>query len=325
MGKWGLKVSALSFGTWTTFGQQVNCAEATQLVAQAFEAGVNLFDTAEAYDNGYAEQILGSALLSLSVSRDNYIISTKVFWGGPAPTQTGLNRKHIIEACEASLRRLRTDHLDIFLCHRPDPETPLEETVRAMSDLVAMGKVIYWGTSEWPAQMIREADRLATQTNSARPVVEQAQYNLFTRKRVEDEYLSLFEDLGIGLFAWSPLAGGVLSGKYRSGIPHRSRASFQHNRWFKDRIESEEGRRRVQLAADMSNMLAGSGIAPATAAIAWCLSRPNISSVVLGCSTSHQLTENLRALDVFSRENETLPINIVDALNFIAQPLQGSA
>ncbi|NMW25526.1 aldo/keto reductase, partial [Rhodanobacter denitrificans] len=226
LGKSGLQLSALSFGAWVTFGRQVGRAQARELLALAHDRGVNFFDNAETYNNGVAEQVMGDVLADLRFPRDSYCVSSKVFFGAydkPLPTQRGLSRKHVMEACHQALQRLRLDYLDLYFCHRPDPDTPIAETVAAMDTLVRQGKVLYWGTSEWPAEAIHEAHRIARENHLHAPVMEQPQYNLLHRERVELEYAPLYEAYGMGTTIWSPLASGLLSGKYNDGVPADSR------------------------------------------------------------------------------------------------------
>ena len=246
LGKSGLQVSELSFGAWVTFAQQISEATAERLMTIAYDAGVNFFDNAEAYANGKAEIVMGKILRRRGWGRDTFLVSSKVFWGGDLPNQEGLSRKHVIEACHAALRRLQVDYLDLYFCHRPDPNTPIEETVRAMSDLVAQGKVLYWGTSEWGAREITQAHRIARDLRLVPPTMEQPQYNMFHRERVEKELAPLYKRFGLGLTIWSPLASGLLTGKYNDGDPGDTRTSLKDYEWLRELFENDEARRRLE-------------------------------------------------------------------------------
>lgn len=299
LGSSGLKLSALSFGAWVTFANQLDRGQARALIAQAFEAGINFFDNAETYANGEAERIMGDVLADLRLPRDAWCVSSKVYFGAhdhPAPTQKGLSRKHVIEACEQALRRLRVEHLDLYYCHRPDPETPIAETVGAMDSLIRQGKVLYWGTSEWPAESIAEAARIAAERGWYAPTMEQPEYNLLHRDRVEVEYAPLYASLGLGTTTWSPLASGVLTGKYAAGIPADSRMATPGYEWLARRLASPEGQARLERVRRFAALAAEIGAKPAQLAIAWCLRSPHVSSVILGASRAEQLRENLGAL-----------------------------
>ncbi|MBS0192696.1 MAG: aldo/keto reductase [Proteobacteria bacterium] len=301
LGASGLKLSALSFGAWVTFGNQFDRGEARELIAQAFDAGINFFDNAETYANGEAERIMGDVLADLRLPRDAWCVSSKVYFGAhdhPAPTQKGLSRKHVIEACEQALRRLRVEHLDLYYCHRPDPDTPIAETVGAMDTLIRQGKVLYWGTSEWPAESIAEAARIAAERGWYAPSMEQPEYNLLHRERVEVEYAPLYASLGLGTTIWSPLASGLLTGKYADGIPTGSRMATPGYEWLARRMTSAEGQARLARARRFTTLAVELGVKPAQLAIAWCLRNPHVSSVILGASRPEQLRENLGALAV---------------------------
>ena len=304
LGKSGLKVSALSFGSWVTFGSQVDVRSARELMACAYDAGVNFFDNAEVYAAGESERIMGRALEALGWGRDSYCVSSKVYWGGKLPTQRGLSRKHVHDACHAALRRLQVDYLDLFFCHRPDLETPIEETVRAMNDLVAQGKVLYWGTSEWSAEQIAEAAGVARALGLQGPAMEQPQYNMFVREKVEVEFHRLYETLGLGTTTWSPLASGILSGKYERGIPKGSRVLLPDYAWLRERFEDDEGRTRIATTARLAPIAAEVGASLAQLAVAWCLANPHVSTVILGASKLNQLEETLGALPVVPRLTE---------------------
>ena len=298
LGGSGLKLSALSFGSWVTFSFQADGAAAGELMALAYDRGINFFDNAEVYAAGESERIMGGVLRTLGWGRDTFCVSSKVYWGGDRPTQRGLHRKHIFDACHAALRRLQVDYLDLYYCHRPDLETPIEETVRAMHDLVQQGKVMYWGTSEWDARQIQEAYGLARQHSLTPPTMEQPQYNMLHRDKVEREFHPLYREIGLGTTTWSPLASGILTGKYRDGVPPGSRMTVPDYQWLREQaIDSEEGKAKIRKAAELEGMARELGITPAQLAIAWCLRNPNVSSVILGATRAEQLTENLDALD----------------------------
>ncbi len=301
LGRAGLQVSSLSFGSWVTFSFQVDQGKARDLMSAAYDAGVNFFDNAEVYASGESERIMGAALKKLGWSRDSWCVSSKVYWGGDLPTQRGLHRKHVVDACHAALKRLQVDYLDLFFCHRPDVETPIEETVRVMDDLIRQGKVLYWGTSEWSAQQIQEAYGIARQYGLNPPSMEQPEYNMFQRDKVEREFAPLYSGIGLGTTIWSPLASGVLTGKYSDGIPEGSRMSVPDYQWLKERaLDSDEGRERISKAARIAEIAGELGCTPAQLAIAWCLKNPNVSTVILGASRVEQLEENLASVETVS-------------------------
>ena len=301
LGRSGLKVSALSFGSWVTFGPQIDTAQAEACLKAAYDAGVNFFDNAEAYAKGKSEIIMGEALKRLGWRRDSYCVSSKVCFGSvnnPEPTQRGLSRKHVVEACHQALERLQVDYLDLYFCHRPDPETPIEETVRAMHDLIAQGKVLYWGTSEWSAQEITEAYGVAREFHLTPPSMEQPEYNMLIRARFEQDYAPLFERFGMGTTIWSPLASGLLTGKYNDGVPADCRFSVDGFGWLKDRVLRGN---RVEIVKRLSRLADEIGISMTHLALAWCLKSPNVSTVILGASRVEQLTDNLGALEAVER------------------------
>ena len=298
LGKSGLQVSALSFGSWVTFAKQVGTADAKAMMTTAYDAGVNFFDNAEGYEAGASETLMGQALRELAWGRDTYTVSSKVFWGGPKPTQRGLSRKHVTDACHAALRRLQVDYLDLYFCHRPDIDTPIEETVRAMHDLIVQGKVLYWGTSEWSAQQITEAHGAARALNLTPPTMEQPQYNLFERAKVEGDYAPLYDTFGLGTTIWSPLASGILTGKYSDGIPQDSRMALPGYEWLRERVmDTPEGRDKIAKAAALGKLAQEAGLSLTHLALLWCLANPRVSTVILGASRLSQLTDNLAALD----------------------------
>jgi voltage-dependent potassium channel beta subunit len=295
LGKSGLQVSELSFGAWVTFAQQITEKTAEKLMTIAYDAGVNFFDNAEAYANGKAETVMGRILKRRGWGRDTFLVSSKVFWGGDLPNQEGLSRKHVIEACHAALRRLRVDYLDLYFCHRPDPNTPIEETVRAMSDLIAQGKVLYWGTSEWSAAEITEAHRIARELRLIPPTMEQPQYNMFHRERVEDEFAPLYDSVGLGLTIWSPLASGLLTGKYNDGDPGGTRISLKDYEWLREQFETGDARRRLAKVKKLAAIADDLGTTLPRLALAWCLKNPRVSSVITGASRPSQVKENMKA------------------------------
>ncbi len=299
LGTSGLQVSALSFGAWVTFGKQMGMDVAEGCMKIAYDNGINFFDNAEAYAGGEAERIMGDIIQKMGWKRDTYVLSSKVFWGGKLPNQKGLSRKHITEACHASLKRLKADYLDLYFCHRPDANTPIEETVRTMTDLIQQGKILYWGTSEWSAQEIMEAYSVARQYHLVPPTMEQPQYNMFHRKKVELDFQKLYQEIGLGTTTWSPLASGLLTGKYNDGtIPEGSRAELAGMGWLKERLVGQEARPKVEKVKKLTVLAEELGTNIIHLAIAWCLKNENVSSVILGASKISQLESNLQALEV---------------------------
>jgi len=297
LGSSGLKLSELSFGSWVTYGNQLAEDTARECMAAAHDAGINFFDNAEVYARGKSEVIMGGALKKLGWRRESYVVSTKFFWGlndGPNEKST-LNRKYLMQAIDASLKRLQLEHVDLVFCHRPDPETPIEETVWAMHDMIRAGKALYWGTSEWDPASIMAAWHIVDRHHLAKPVMEQPQYNLFHRERVEREYASLYRNLGIGLTTWSPLASGLLSGKYNDGIPPGSRATIKGYEWLAESIVDPV---RISQVRSLAPLAAELGCTLAQLALAWCLKNPHVSSVITGASRPSQLVENMGALTV---------------------------
>jgi voltage-dependent potassium channel beta subunit len=297
LGSSGLKVSELSFGSWVTYGNQLRDDTARECMAAAYDAGVNFFDNAEVYAKGASETIMGNVLKKMGWRRASYIVSTKFFWGmndGPNEKNT-LNRKYLMQAIDESLKRLQLDYVDLVFCHRADPDTPIEETVWAMHDMIRAGKAHYWGTSEWSAAEIMAAWQIAERHHLAKPVMEQPQYNLLHRGRVEQEYARLYKDIGLGTTIWSPLASGVLTGKYNDGVPAGSRATVKGYEWLAERIldpaNLAQARKLAPIAADL-------GCTMAQMSLAWCLKNPNVSTVITGASRAAQVSENMRALDV---------------------------
>lgn len=297
LGNSGLKVSALSFGSWVTFGPQVSGGLAAECIAAAGEAGVNFFDNAESYAGGASERIMGQAFAELGWPRHSFVVSTKFFWGLHEEVNMAntLNRKYLLQAIDGSLERFGLDFVDLLFCHRPDPETPVEETVWAMSDIVSAGKALYWGTSQWPAAAIREAWDIAERHHLHKPVMEQPEYNLFARHPVEEEYAPLYETIGLGLTTWSPLASGLLSGKYLDGIPEGSRGSLEGYEWLRDRLTDPARKGALRELKAIADDL---GATMAQLAIAWCASNPHVSTVITGASRVSQVKENLAAIDL---------------------------
>ena len=319
MGRSGLKLSVLSLGSWVTYHNQVDLKSAVEMMAAAYDAGVNFFDNAEASAMGQSEQIMGEALRTLKWPRLNYVVSSKFFWGldrsGEAVNRKDtLNRKYLMQAVDDSLRRFGLDYLDLIYCHRPDPHTPIDETVRAMNDLIVQGKALYWGTSEWSADEIRAAWQMADRHGWHRPVVEQPQYHLFHRQRVEKEYARLYEDCGIGLTTWSPLASGLLTGKYASGIPQGSRGALENMAWMRERLTDAQKNAAVAQLQPIAAELGGN---LAQLAIAWAARNPNVSSVITGASRPEQLHDNLGALALLPR----LTPELVERIQALTAPL----
>ncbi len=296
LGKSGLKVSALSYGSWTTFGNQADVDQAHKIMVKAFDLGVNFFDNAEVYANGQSEIIMGKVFKKTGWKRSDYIVSTKIFWGGPGPNDSGLSRKHIIEGTDAALERMGLEYVDLIFCHRPDIYTPIEETVRAMNHVVNQGKAFYWGTSEWSAEQIKEAYLIARREHLIPPLMEQPEYNMFNRQKIEMDFLPLYEEIGLGTTIWSPLASGVLTNKYAQGFPEGSRLSLKENEWLKQRFETPDGREKITKAAQLQPIAKDLNITLAQMSLAWCLKNPHVSTVITGASTVSQLEENLKAL-----------------------------
>ena len=297
LGKTGLKISEFSYGSWVTFSNQLKLDEATEMMKLAFDNGVNFFDNAEVYAGGRSELIMGEVIKKLGWTRDSFIISSKVFWGGDKPTQRGLSHKHIIDGCNNALKRLNLEYLDLYFCHRPDPDTPIEESVRAMHTLIMQGKICYWGTSEWSASEIKKAYQIADELNLTPPSMEQPEYNMFHRKKMEEDFIPLFQEKGLGTTIWSPLASGVLTGKYMGKIPSDTRIGIENFKFIKDRIFSEEYKPRHEMVKELSKLSEEIGIPLVNMALCWCLKNTNVSTVILGASKQEQLKQNLKTIN----------------------------
>jgi voltage-dependent potassium channel beta subunit len=302
LGRSGLQVSALSFGSWVSFSKQINDKVAEELMGIAYDNGINFFDNAEVYALGESEKMMGRVLKKKKWDRSSYIVSSKAFWGWRGkdnkPNQTGCSRKHLIEACNEALQRLQVDYLDLFFCHRPDKNTPIEETVWAMNHLIQQGKILYWGTSEWSGVEIMEAHRVAQHYRLIGPTMEQPQYNMFEREKLDKELLDVFRNVGLGTTIWSPLASGLLSGKYNDGIPKGSRFALEGFDWLKDRWITDDKIKKVKKLSELADKL---DITTAALSIAWCLKNPNVSTVILGATKKQQLLANLKSLDALPK------------------------
>lgn len=300
-----------------TYGGQVGEEVAVKCMSRAYDAGVNFFDNAEAYADGNAETVMGNVIKKLGWRRESIVVSSKVFWGGEGPNDRGLSHKHIYEACRNSLKRLQLDYLDLFFCHRPDPNTPIEETVRAMNDLIHQGKILYWGTSEWNAADIMRAHALAREHGLTPPQMEQPQYNMLHRDRVEKEYLPLYREIGLGTTIWSPLASGLLSGKYSKGIPAGSRATLQGYQWLREQVITPGN---IEKAKQLDPIAKDLGCTMAQLALAWCLKNPNVSTVITGASRPEQVAENMKAIEVVPKLDSEVMERIEGALGNKPQP-----
>ena len=316
LGRSGLKVSALSFGSWVTFGEQVDTDLAYNQMKTAYDAGVNFFDNAEAYESGKSETIMGKVIQKAGWKRSDLVLSTKIFWGGGGPNDKGLSFKHIKEGTEASLKRMQTGYVDLLFCHRPDLYTPVEETVWAMDQMIREGKALYWGTSEWSAEQIRKAYDFARQEHLRPPLMEQPQYNMFHRDRVEKEYDLLYKDIGLGTTIWSPLASGLLTGKYNDGIPEGSRLDLEKYSWLKEiLLETEDGRSRLEKVKKLVPVAGDLGITMPQMALAWCLKNKNVSTVITGASTVKQVEQNMSAMDVVDKLDDEVMETIEEILD----------
>lgn len=313
LGKSGLQLSALSLGSWLTFGNQISDQVADELMGVAYDAGVNFFDNAEGYAEGKSEEVMGRILKAKGWDRESFVVSSKVFFGteNKGPNRVGLSRKHVIEACNAALKRLQVDYLDLYFCHRPDKNTPIEETVLAMNTLLQQGKILYWGTSEWSASEIMEAISIAKQYHLIGPTMEQPQYNLLERTKVEKDYQLLFREHGLGTTIWSPLASGLLSGKYTAGAVKDTRMDLKGMEWLKESVLAEQNLAKAQQLQTLADEL---GVPLAKLSLAWCLTNPDVSTVILGASKTEQLKENLTALEVVSMLTPEVLTSIEDIM-----------
>lgn len=321
LGRSGLKVSELSFGAWVTFGEQIDEEVAFECMDAAYRAGVNFFDNAEGYADGQAETMMGNIFQRAGWKRSDLVVSTKIYWGGDGPNDRGLSRKHLIEGTEAALARLQLDYVDLVFCHRPDLHTPVEETVRGMNYLIDQGKAFYWGTSEWSAEQIREAHEVARHEHLIGPTMEQPQYNLFHRQRVESEYARLYESFGLGLTTFSPLASGLLTGKYNEGVPRGTRFATEGYEWLRRRLESAEGQAQVGAVRRLTPLAEELGGSMAQLALAWCLKNPNVSTVITGASRPEQVEQNMRALDLVDRLTPEVMERIEEIVDNRPKPL----
>lgn len=314
LGRSGLKVSVLSLGSWVTFSTQLDHGLASDCMVAAREAGVNFFDNAEAYAGGKAEEIMGQVFIDQGWERWSYVVSTKLFWGinDDVNMKSTLNRKYLMQGIDASLERLQLDFVDLVFCHRADPDTPIEETVHAMSDMVSAGKALYWGTSEWTAAEIYAAYEIAERKNLHKPVMEQPEYSLLARRKVEKEFVRLYDDIGLGLTTWSPLKSGVLTGKYLDEVPEGSRAALPGYGWLRESLTDVDANRKVANLKPIADEL---GCSLAQLAIAWCASNPNVSTVITGASRVEQVEQNMGALDVLAQLDDELLTRISDAVS----------
>jgi len=310
LGNSGLKVSELSLGAWVTYGGQVGEETALKCMSTAYSLGVNFFDNAEVYAGGNAEKVMGNVFKRTSWPRESYVVSSKVFWGGEGPNDKGLSRKHVYEACRRSLKRMQLDYLDLFFCHRPDPTTPIEETVRAMDDLIHQGLILYWGTSEWSGADIMRAYSIAREHDLTPPQMEQPQYHMLHRERVEKEYLPLYREIGLGTTIWSPLASGLLTGKYNHGIPPNTRASLPGYEWLKEYVLTKPN---IEKAKQLEPFAKELNCTMAQLALAWCLKNPNVSTAITGATRPEHVTENMKAEEVVGK----LSSEVMDRLDAV--------
>jgi voltage-dependent potassium channel beta subunit len=320
LGKSGLQVSALSFGSWVTFAHQIENNVAEECMKVAYDNGINFFDNAEAYSSGKSEIVMGTILKKMNWDRSTYIVSSKVFWGGKLPNQMGLSKKHVVEACNNALKRLQVDYLDLYYCHRPDKNTPIEETVRAMHTLIQQGKILYWGTSEWSAQEIMQAYSIAREYQLTPPTMEQPQYNMFHRERFENEYARLYAEIGLGTTIWSPLASGLLTGKYNNEIPTDTRIQLANMEWLKEATVGEEGQLKIEKARQLSTVAADLSTNLPRLALAWCLKNKNVSTVITGASKVEQLKDNLQSLEIIEKLTDEVMLKIETILNNKPKP-----
>jgi len=321
LGRSGLKVSALSFGSWVTFGDQIDEEKAYGSMKEAYDAGVNFFDNAEVYAEGQSEIMMGNIIQRAGWKRSDLVLSTKIFWGGEGPNDQGLSFKHIKEGTEAALKRLQTDYVDLIFCHRPDKHTPIEETVWAMNQMIQEGKALYWGTSEWNAPQIRRAYDFAKQEHLRPPLMDQPQYNMFKRDKVEKEFAPLYDEIGLGTTIWSPLASGLLTGKYNDGVPEGSRLSLEKYDWLREQLlETESGRRKLEKVKELSKIADEAGIPMPQFALAWCLKNKDVSTVITGASKAEQVKQNMKAIDVVDQMTPDIMERIEEVLDNKPEP-----
>ncbi len=320
LGKSGIRLSVLSLGAWVTYGSQVGEDVARECMTAAYDAGVNFFDNAEAYASGKAETVMGNVIRKAGWKRSDIVVSTKIFWGGTGPNDRGLSRKHIQEGVDASLRRLQMDYVDLLFCHRPDPETPIEETVRAMNHAIDQGKAFYWGTSEWSADQIMEAALVAKREHLIAPSMEQPQYHMLHRDRVEREYARLYDELGIGTTIWSPLASGLLTGKYDDGMPTGTRASLPGMEWLRDELAGDAAQPKIRKVKQLKAIASDLGCSRAQLAIAWCIRNPRVSSAITGATRPEHVRENMGAIDVVAKLTPDVMRAIDEILDNVPEP-----
>ena len=321
LGRSGLKVSALSFGSWVTFSDQIDESLAEECMTEAYNAGVNFFDNAETYAEGKSEEMMGNILQRKNWKRSDLILSTKIFWGGDGPNDSGLSYKHIMEGTNAALERMQVSYVDLIFCHRPDIYTPIEETVWAMNQVIREGKAFYWGTSEWSAEQIREAYRIARREHLRPPLMEQPQYNMFHREKVEGEFKRLYDEIGLGTTIWSPLASGLLTGKYNDGIPDNSRLSLEKYAWLrKNMIDSEAGKEKLDKVKKLAELIEDKNLTITELALLWCLKNPNVSTVITGASNPSQVRDNMKAIDKAGLLDDALLSQVEEILNNKPEP-----
>lgn len=320
LGSSGLQVSAISLGGWVTLSHQMEQDLAYEIMQAAFNGGINFFDNSESYGYGKSETVMGNVIRKAGWKRSEFVVSTKIFWGGEGINQIGLSRKHILEGAEAALARYQLDYVDLIFCHRPDIHTPVEESVRAMTYLVNSGKALYWGTSEWSAAQIMEAYAVARREHLIPPQMEQPEYSMFRRERVEREYAHLYTEIGLGTTVWSPLAGGLLTGKYNKGIPEGSRATIEEYEWLRERYESEQALLNIEKVKKLAPIAEELGCTMAQLALAWCLKNPNVSTAITGASRPEQVVENMAALDVVDKLTGDVVARIEEILDNKPKP-----
>ena len=323
LGKSGLQLSILSYGSWVSFKNQIDDKIADELMGIAYDNGINFFDNAEAYAGGESENMMGRVLKMKNWDRTSFTVSSKVFFGIQGkdikPNQNGLSRKHVIEACEAALKRLQVDYLDLYFCHRPDKNTPIEETVWAMNTLIQQGKILYWSTSEWSGVEIMEAHRVAQEYKLIGPTMEQPQYNLFERNKVEKEYLPVYDFVGLGTTIWSPLASGLLTGKYNNGIPENSRLALPEMSWLKDKVMADD---RIKSIKNLDKIAKELGVSLAELSIGWCIKNPHVTTAILGATKKQQLIDNLKSIDVMNKLTPEILVKIDDIMQTKPKPVE---